>query len=161
MLAPVPDPVVFELPDEAATVALAGALAPLLEAGDSIALDGPLGAGKTTLVRALVAALGGAPDQVASPTYTLLHRYAARVPIVHIDAYRLAGPRDLSALGFDELADESIALVEWAERVREALPAPTRWTVALEHTGSGARRARVTPPAGKRLQGWPVTVKLG
>jgi tRNA threonylcarbamoyl adenosine modification protein YjeE len=159
MLAAMGADLVIELPDEAATAALGGALARSLAPGEVLALDGPLGAGKTTVVRALVATLGGDPAAVSSPTYTLLHRYPARVPVVHIDAYRLRGPEDLAGLGFEELSEGAIAAIEWAERVRAALPAETLWSLALEHAGAG-RRARLTAPGAKRLEGIDVTGKL-
>jgi tRNA threonylcarbamoyl adenosine modification protein YjeE len=150
---------VIDLPDEAATAALGRALAGVLAPGEVLALDGPLGAGKTTVVRALVAALGGDPGAVSSPTYTLLHRYPARIPVVHIDAYRLRGAEQLAGLGFDELSEGAIAAIEWAERVRSALPPETLWSLALEHAGGG-RRARLRGPGGKRLEGVGVTGKL-
>lgn len=141
---------IVHLPDEAATEALAGRLAPRLEADDCIALDGPMGAGKTTFVRALVAALGGDPTRVSSPTYTLLHRYEARLPVIHVDACRLDRPDQLTALGFEELAAGAIAVVEWAARVACALDGPRRWSIALDHTPNG-RQAMVTAPAGVLL----------
>jgi tRNA threonylcarbamoyladenosine biosynthesis protein TsaE len=139
---------VVELPDELATAALAARLAPLLVVGDRLALDGPMGAGKTTFVRALVAALGGDPEAVSSPSYTLLHRYEASIPVIHIDACRLDRPAALAALGFDELCADGVAAVEWAERVAGEVDAT--WRIALEHAASG-RRARITAPAGIAL----------
>src|SRR5688572_22301747 len=110
----------IHLADEAATQRLGRLLAGSLQMGDLIALDGPLGAGKTTLVRALVEELGGDPVEVSSPTFTLLNRYDARLPVVHVDAYRLQGPGALAGLGFDELAEDGIGIVEWADRVQAA-----------------------------------------
>lgn len=127
----------FFLPDEAATRAFAAGLAPRLRAGDVLRLDGPLGAGKTTLVRALVAALGGDPSQVASPTFTLLHQYHCRPPMIHLDAYRLSGPGDLAALGFEDLAEGAIAAIEWSERVAAALHGWRCWRLVLDHEGPG------------------------
>ncbi len=139
---------VIILADLAAVARLAQALAAETEPGDVVALDGPLGAGKTTLVRFAVAALGGEAEQVQSPTFTLLHQYHGRVPVVHVDAYRLAGPDALAGLGFDELAENAVAFVEWAERVLPALPADRLWRVALAHA-DGHRSAVVTPPPGR------------
>jgi tRNA threonylcarbamoyl adenosine modification protein YjeE len=141
-------PMTILLPDEAATGRLGQLLAQAVAPGDVIALDGPLGAGKTTLVRALVEGLGGDPAQVSSPTFTLLHRYHARWPVVHVDAYRLQDAAALAGLGFDELAEDGIGVIEWAERVATALPAGSTWRLALEHRPSG-RAAHLAPPPGR------------
>lgn len=134
------------LADETATRQAGARLAKLLRAGDVVLLDGPLGAGKTTLVRFLVAALGGDPAQVASPTFTLLHRYAARVPVIHVDAYRLQGPAGLAGLGFDELAEDGIGIIEWSERVAAALDPAFCWHVAMAHADNGRTATVTTPP---------------
>jgi tRNA threonylcarbamoyl adenosine modification protein YjeE len=118
--------------------------------GDLIALDGPLGAGKTTLVRALVEELGGDPAEVSSPTFTLLNRYEARLPVVHVDAYRLQGAAGLAGLGFDELAEDGVGIVEWAERVLDALPKAYTWRLILAHRTDG-REAHIAPPAGRTV----------
>ncbi len=136
---------IVDLPDEAASAALARRLAGHLRIGDRIALDGPMGAGKTTLVRHLVHALGGDPTCVSSPTYTLLHRYASNPPVIHVDACRLSTPGQLAALGFEELSADAIAAVEWAAQVAAEL-APN-WYIALEHRADG-RRATISAPAG-------------
>ena len=138
----------FHLADEAATQRLGRLVAGSVQQGDLIALDGPLGAGKTTLVRALVAELGGEPTAVSSPTFTLLNRYDARLPVVHVDAYRLQGPGALAGLGFDELAEDGIGIIEWAERVLAALPVAYTWRVVLGHCADG-RAAHVAPPPGR------------
>ena len=143
------------LPDEAATARLAQRLAPLLVPGDVIALDGPMGAGKTTWTRAMVAALGGDPAQVSSPTYTLQHVYDARCPVVHVDACRLTSPDQLDGVGFDEARAAGVAVVEWAGRVAEALP-ERRWRITLEHDGQGGRTAVIEDPAGRPWGGTPV-----
>ena len=140
----------IHLADEAATARLGRQLAGSMQAGDVIALDGPLGAGKTTLVRALVAELGGDPAAVASPTFTLLNRYEARLPVVHVDAYRLQGPAALAGLGFDELAEDGIGIVEWAERVLAALPVGYTWHITLSHRTDG-REAQVAPSPGRSV----------
>jgi N-acetylmuramate 1-kinase len=135
----------IHLADDAATQRLGRLLAGSVQVGDVIALDGPLGAGKTTLVRALVTELGGDPAEVASPTFTLLNRYDARLPVVHVDAYRLQGPAALGGLGFDELAEDGIGIVEWAQRVADVLPPAQTWRVLLGHRPDG-REATVAPP---------------
>lgn len=144
---------VIILPDDGATARLAACLAGLLRAGEVLRLDGPLGAGKTTLVRGLVAALAGDPDAVSSPTFTLLHQYQASLPVVHVDAYRLTGPGDLDGLGFDELRAGGLGVVEWSARVAEAFRPQECWLVALAHRAEGGREAVVTPPA-ERLDAW-------
>jgi tRNA threonylcarbamoyl adenosine modification protein YjeE len=139
-----PSPILLSSLDD--TRALAIRLAGSLRPGDVIALDGPMGAGKTTFTRFLVEALGGDPSAVASPSYTLLHQYPARIPVVHVDAWRLGGAGDLDGLGFAEAAAEAVAIVEWAERVGDALHDARRWHIALAHAGEG-RTATITAPA--------------
>lgn len=100
------------------TEALGEALARVLEPGDALLLVGGLGAGKTTLVRGLVRGLGGAAA-VTSPTFTLVHHYPTRPPVVHVDAWRLEDPRELAALALEEdLDDGAVVVVEWGERAR-------------------------------------------
>ncbi len=140
------------LPDPAATARLAAMIAAEVSVGDVVRLDGPVGAGKTTLVRALVAALGGDAALVPSPTYTLMNVYQARLKVVHVDAYRLRSAGELAALGFDEAAADGVAIVEWSDRVDAAFAGADCWRVRLEHDGRGGRSADVTAPRGKRLQ---------
>lgn len=149
----------LELPDLAATDQLGEILAGVLMVGQILAVDGELGAGKTTLIRAIVAALGGDPAQVASPTFSLVNHYQGRVPIVHMDAYRLTSGRDLAGLGFDEFSEEAVVLLEWPLRVRDGLAGHVCWDALIEHLGGG-RRARLKAPDGKRLQAAPVTWKV-
>ncbi|MFT7464580.1 MAG: tRNA threonylcarbamoyladenosine biosynthesis protein TsaE [Pseudohongiellaceae bacterium] len=118
------------LPDVAATHALAARLAAELRPGDVLALVGDLGAGKTEFTRGLGLALGLPPEvAVCSPSYLLLNLYdGGRLPLAHVDAYFMEGPDDLERAGLaDLLADGWVMVVEWAERVAEALPAHTRW----------------------------------
>jgi tRNA threonylcarbamoyladenosine biosynthesis protein TsaE len=113
----------FVLADITVTTALAEKLAPLLRAGDVLALRGDLGAGKTTFARALIHALMGATIEVPSPTFTLVQNYVTpRGMIWHFDLYRLKNSAELEELGFaDALRD--ITLVEWPERAGAQLPA--------------------------------------
>jgi tRNA threonylcarbamoyl adenosine modification protein YjeE len=115
----------LEAPDEAATMEIAAAQAGWLEPGDFVGLTGDLGAGKTTFARGLIRALAGARDiETPSPTFTLMQVYdTPRGPVIHADFYRLRGPRELDNLGWDEAVSDAIAIVEWPERVAEALPA--------------------------------------
>ncbi len=116
-------PLRVEPADAAATEALGARLAALVRAGDLILLEGPLGAGKTTLVRGMVAALGGDPAEVCSPSFVLLEEYAVRAGAIrrvhHADLYRLRG-RDsapLEEVGLGEVLDdaEGVTAVEWPE----------------------------------------------
>ena len=108
--------------------ALAGVVASGLRAGDVVGLTGPLGAGKTTFVRALVGALGGDPADVVSPTFVLVQHYRGRLAVAHVDAYRLADAAALRALGHEEIyPDGSVSVIEWADRVRAALPPGAVW----------------------------------
>src|SRR5437763_1111140 len=91
--------VTIEVASEAETEALGRALAALAEPGTVIGLIGPLGAGKTRLARALAEALGVDPGAIASPTFVLIHEYAGRLPVVHIDVYRLPDADAFEALG--------------------------------------------------------------
>jgi tRNA threonylcarbamoyl adenosine modification protein YjeE len=142
------------LPDVTATQRLAATLAEAAVRGDVFVLDGPLGAGKTTLARYLVEALGGDPKAVASPTFTLMNRYDGNVEIVHVDAYRLRGNRQLESLGFFEAVDEAIGIVEWGERGKGELARRDCWRIQLEHDVGGGRVASITQPA--RYAGKPL-----
>ena len=109
--------------DESYTARLGHLLAETLPPGTVVALIGTLGSGKTTLVRAVVEALGLPGSVVTSPTFVLVHEYPARVPVVHMDAYRIRTLEEFYELGAEEyFASPSLVLVEWADRVREALP---------------------------------------
>ncbi|RMD69705.1 MAG: tRNA (adenosine(37)-N6)-threonylcarbamoyltransferase complex ATPase subunit type 1 TsaE [Gammaproteobacteria bacterium] len=114
----------IELPSEEATLALGARLARHVVAGAVIHLRGELGAGKTTLVRGLLRALGH-EGKVKSPTYTLLEPYRIQGRrIIHIDLYRLAAPEEAEYLGLREEAGEAILLVEWPEKGEDVLPPP-------------------------------------
>lgn len=114
---------VIEAGDEAATRRLGAALAAGLQSGDVIALNGPLGTGKTRLVQAVAAALGCENQLVNSPTFVLIHEYDGRVPLYHVDAYRLRDSDEFLEIGGDEvLSGERACLIEWADRVADLLP---------------------------------------
>jgi len=100
-----------------------------LVAGLTIGLIGSLGAGKTHFVKGIAEGNGEKdPRKVTSPTFTLIQEYTGRFVVYHIDAYRLRGPAELFALGFEELVrPETIVVVEWADRVRSAIPADRLW----------------------------------
>jgi tRNA threonylcarbamoyl adenosine modification protein YjeE len=120
------------LPDEHATRRLAIDVANTLEAGDVVTLSGDLGAGKTTLARTLIRYLAGDPMiEVPSPTFTLMQSYdLPQFPLVHVDLYRVAGPTELAELGFDDLPEQAVMLLEWPDRADGLLP-PDRLDVSL------------------------------
>jgi tRNA threonylcarbamoyladenosine biosynthesis protein TsaE len=116
-------------------------LGALVEPGDLVALEGDLGAGKTVFVKGMAAGLGVPPGEVRSPTFTLVQRHdGGRLPLVHVDAYRLAGAEGLLDLGLDEVLDpRAAAVIEWAPRVGAALPRE-RLEGRFEHAGETRRR---------------------
>ena len=125
------------LPDEAATIALGSALAHALEPGLVVYLEGDLGAGKTTLVRAALRELGHR-GPVKSPTYTLVEIYeASRLHLHHFDFYRFHDPREWIDAGFRETFDgRNVILVEWPQKAGDLLPPPDV-QIALEAHGDG------------------------
>ncbi len=108
---------------EADTRAIAAALAPTLPPGAIVLLSGDLGAGKTAFVRGLAEGLAIDPDEVTSPTFTLVHEYrGGRLPLIHVDLYRL-DRAELEEIGLDQdLAATGVTAVEWAERLTRAIP---------------------------------------
>ena len=106
------------------TEQIAADLAARMQPGDCIALDGDLGAGKTQFVRGLVRGLGGNTKTVSSPTYVLLNIYdTGRLPVFHLDAYRVRGSADFEGIGFSELLEQGgVVAVEWPSRILELLP---------------------------------------
>lgn len=131
---------VFHTRGAAGTVALGRRLARRLGVGDCVALSGPLGAGKTVLVRGLAAGLGLADERlVSSPTFVLVQEYPGRVPIYHVDLYRLSSPAaELADLAPEEMRADGVVLIEWADRAAGALPRP-RWDVEIAVTGRTTR----------------------
>jgi tRNA threonylcarbamoyladenosine biosynthesis protein TsaE len=136
--------VTVEVEDEQGTEQRGSALAEHLFPGAVVALCGPLGAGKTCLVRAIAARLGASEEDVSSPTFVLVQTYAGRMPIHHFDAYRLEGEAEFEDLGASEYFESSgVCLVEWADRVRRSLP-DDRLEIAIEATGPTSRRFTLT-----------------
>lgn len=125
-----------DLAGEADTAALGERLALAVRPGDVIALYGDLGAGKTTLARALIRKLAGPDTEAPSPTFTLVQTYAGPdFPIWHFDLYRLEDPGEARELGLEEAVD-GLALIEWPERLGRYLPG-ARLEVQLSFDGSG------------------------
>jgi tRNA threonylcarbamoyladenosine biosynthesis protein TsaE len=135
----------IELASEDDTARLGQVIAELIEPGTVIGLVGPLGAGKTRLVRAIAEALGVDPEAISSPTFVLIQEYNGRLPVYHFDTYRLTSPAAFEDLGVADYWDSGVSLVEWADRVAGLLP-PEGWTIALEPVGPTARRARIAVP---------------
>ena len=133
----------IELDSEDETARLGRTIAELVEPGVVIGLVGPLGAGKTRLVRAIAEALGVDPAAISSPTFVLIHEYDGRLPIYHFDAYRLENPQAFEDLGVaDYWGADGVCLVEWADRVRGLLPDDC-WMITLEPTGPASRSVRI------------------
>jgi tRNA threonylcarbamoyladenosine biosynthesis protein TsaE len=125
-----------------ATRALGHRLGQILQPFDFIALTGDLGVGKTLLVKA-VAQGAGAPE-ATSPTFSIVNLYPGRILLQHLDLYRISGPDELFALGFDDLLrEEAATLCEWADRAASALPAD-RLEIALDHAGAQSRKVRLS-----------------
>ncbi len=133
----------YETATEEETIALGEKLARELPRRAVILLVGNLGAGKTTIAKGIVSGLGAAaPDEVSSPTFTLIHEYSPRV--YHIDLYRLEEAREAASLGLDELFDrEAVVLIEWGERFPELLP-PGCVEIRLEPIAGDARSILVS-----------------
>lgn len=142
------------LPDAHATEAFGAALARVLSVGDVVALSGPLGAGKTSIARGLLAALGLA-GEAPSPSFAIVQPYAppeVRLPVLHVDLYRVENPAELDELGLDEALDDAALVVEWPERAGGRWPAALRLTLTPEGTG---RRLTAQVPAAWRRR-WPI-----
>ena len=131
----------FETRSARGTVALGKRLAGRFGVGDCVALVGSLGAGKTVLARGIAVGLGLAESKlVSSPTYVLVHEYACRVPLFHLDLYRMTDPgAELADLGFDEMLQTGVVLIEWADRAQEALP-PSRYEIRISIASPTVRR---------------------
>jgi tRNA threonylcarbamoyladenosine biosynthesis protein TsaE len=125
---------------ESETTAAGRELAISLEPGDVVLLSGKLGAGKTAFVRGLAEGLGANPDDVSSPTFTLIQEYRGRVTLHHVDLYRVE-PREVDDLGLDELVSgEGIVAIEWAER----LPRPIAGSVTVQIHATGDQTREIT-----------------
>ena len=135
-----------------ATRALAAALGPLLEPGDVVSLVGDLGAGKTAFAQGLAHGLGVA-GPVTSPTFTIVQEYDGRIPIAHVDVYRLETIQDLYDLGFDELIDDGrVTIVEWGDLIAQALP-PDHLVVRIDPGDADTERVLALSFHGARWLG--------
>lgn len=142
------------LADEQATEAFGRRLADMLRAGDVVALSGTLGAGKTTLARGVLEGLGHA-GEVASPSFPIVLTYSPpelRLPLWHVDLYRIDDPAELDELGLEEALGEAAMLIEWPERLPRLWPETLHLTLSDAPDGGRALTARVPPAWGGR---WP------
>ena len=140
----------YETKSSAGTVAIGRKLAELLTPPRLLILRGDLGAGKTTLVKGIAAALGAAePDEVTSPTFTLVHEYSGElngkpVKLLHLDLYRLDAERQLDSLGIEEMrTPDAIVLVEWGEKFK-SIRKHADGEIAGASAGGDARKIAVT-----------------
>lgn len=137
--------------------ALGARLAKVVRPGDVIALSGDLGAGKTSIARGLLSALG-LEEEAPSPSFAIVQPYAppeVRFPVLHVDLYRIENPDEAEELGLDDARHDSLLIVEWPERLGAAAWTDALW-LSLETTDDGARTltARVPAPWKDR---WPLT----
>jgi len=140
----------LETKSHAETQALGERLGRALAAGDVVALTGDLGAGKTSFVQGLARGLG-VRGRVASPSFTIVNEHEGRVPLFHVDFYRLESARELDHIGFDDyFLRGGVVVVEWAERFPSALPAE-RLDIRIEIAGDDVRRLHVGGPSAARL----------
>ena len=156
--------IAIELDGLAATEALAARIAALAQKGDTIALQGPLGAGKTAFARFFIAALAraeGKPvEEVPSPTFTLVQSYDfARFTVHHFDLYRLADPREALELGIEDALEDGIVLIEWPEKLGTLLSAD-RLHIALSLTAASDVRMAYIEARGSWQRRWPRNLHL-
>jgi len=127
---------------ETETAAVGRKLAETLTAGSVVLLFGDLGAGKTAFVRGLAEGLGVSRDEVSSPTFTLVQEYrGGRLTLFHVDLYRLNDPREIDDLGLDEIADDGVLAIEWAEKLRGIAPGAVE--VRIEHGDGDVRTIQI------------------
>ena len=120
-----------------------------LTGGDVVALTGELGAGKTYLTQGIAKGLG-TPEgyYVTSPTFTLINEYPGRIPLYHMDVYRLSGSRDLEDMGYEEyFYGDGVVVIEWAEKVDDIIPAEAL-LINLEHCNGNKRKIRISCESG-------------
>lgn len=145
----------IELTGSEQTLRIGEVIGQRLIAGELIALNGPLGAGKTTLTQGIARGLG-VPDNepIVSPTFVLLREYTGRLRLAHLDAYRIGSYEEFSMLGLDELRSEGwAAVVEWADRFPELMDAAD-CRIELAHVSPTQRRIEIDWPR-VAVAGWP------
>jgi tRNA threonylcarbamoyladenosine biosynthesis protein TsaE len=118
-----------------------------LKGGEVVALVGPLGSGKTHLIKGIVEGLGAkdAPNEVTSPTFVLVNEYAGRLDIFHVDAYRLESIEQFEQIGFDDYCRaDSVVLIEWADKIEKALAGINYIKIEMTHLGTEHRAVSIT-----------------
>jgi tRNA threonylcarbamoyladenosine biosynthesis protein TsaE len=142
MTTPVPSlHVILSSPDE--TESFGSVIGRLLGGGEVVALIGELGAGKTALVRGIVAGAGAPAASVASPTFLIVHKYEGQLPIIHVDLYRLQQPEEIASIGLvDYFTDDVAVAIEWADRFPQFLP-KDRLEITLAHRTRTTRSVQV------------------
>lgn len=135
----------LDIPDEDAMAAFAAKLAGHVAPGDTVVLEGTLGAGKTTFARYFAWALGVDPEEpITSPTFALVHEYEARIPLLHADLYRLGDTGEIHELGLEErLGRDAVALVEWGARFADELH-PVALEMVIEPVDDDRRRVTLS-----------------
>ncbi len=135
---------ILETKSAGMTRALGRVIGGILKAGDVVALAGELGTGKTCLTQGIAEGLDVSADyRITSPTFTLVNEYPGRLPLYHVDVYRLAGRADLYDLGFDEFSEgRGVVVIEWAEKIREAVPEGALW-IFLSYVDDETRRIEI------------------
>jgi tRNA threonylcarbamoyladenosine biosynthesis protein TsaE len=143
-----------KLKDEAATLAFGGRLSKALRAGDVVTLSGQLSAGKTTLVRGLLRALGH-KGEVPSPSFAIVQPYEGlKLPVWHVDLYRIDDPADLAELGLEDIRDDGVLIIEWPEHGEVAMW-PEALALSLNVADDGARALTAHVPAAWEGR-WPL-----
>ncbi|MGE3182453.1 MAG: tRNA (adenosine(37)-N6)-threonylcarbamoyltransferase complex ATPase subunit type 1 TsaE [Phycisphaerae bacterium] len=138
----------FVTESAAATRELGARLGRTLRGGEGVALDGPLGAGKTEFTKGLAIGVGVSTDEViVSPTFVLIREYPGRLNLIHLDLYRLSGAEELETLGFSEIAGDpaNVLVVEWAARIPE-IRELLLWRVRIDYRELTTRNIRVEGP---------------
>jgi tRNA threonylcarbamoyladenosine biosynthesis protein TsaE len=137
--------VVTHSPEE--TLAFGRRLAAELRPPCWVLLQGELGSGKTTLAKGIISGLGAAqPDEVTSPSFTLVHEYGDGTKVYHVDLYRVEHARELATLGLEDLVPQRVTvIIEWPERLGDDVSVPC-WLVQVEYLSGEERRIRITHP---------------
>jgi tRNA threonylcarbamoyladenosine biosynthesis protein TsaE len=133
--------------DAAETFALGKQIGEQLSGGEVLLLDGPLGAGKTVLVKGIASALNIDPEEVTSPSFTLVNPYAARLPLFHIDLYRLdEGARAAEAVDLEELLtdERAVLVIEWAARLGKYPMNARVWHIKISGDGEAVRKISIS-----------------
>ena len=129
---------------EADTARIGQEVAATLRAGDVVLLYGDLGAGKTAFTKGLAEGLGVSRDEVSSPTFTIMQEYrGGRLPLFHVDLYRLNDPREIEDLGLEEIAADGVLAIEWAEKLPARLKIARCVAVHLSHLDHDSRRVTI------------------